>query len=611
MASTDAAAPRVVEVAAAVAMEMPAAAPAAGTPASIQSGVSGGEPIAVRLEQLATPGLQGAWNEGNVRPTKLFIGGISRRTTTKQLRDHFSKHGRVLDCVAMRQPDGRPRGFGYVTLDSPEAAEHYLREPQTIDDRIVDVKPAVPDTTSEKEKGPESGKADEEKSQSADKEAKQDVQPQQHQPLPPGKWGLAAATSDQRPPQQPQQQLLDPMWAWPPAAAAAAAAAAEMHQAMDPLAFFGANISAPNGSAANAMAAVHASAYAAAQIAAVHQRAQAQQQAAAFVAAAAAAQQHAAAQHAAAQFAAAAAAAAAAASSSQAGQQPVVECKSTSSSGQLTLSSMPLTSTSAPMILPKKPQPQAAATMGANVASSSSSSSIVAQPAEVSKPQPDPSAAPSSPSTPLPVGPLASKKDEAPPPESKPAASPTAAAKSGKILPGMLTGIPTPARRRVEGKDGDSPSRAGRTASKAAEVIIEIGKDAPPASSTASVKEAPTVGSVAPPPGLQLPPGLPPPATPPAARATMPQVEQQWFSPAAKPSSVLLATAGASPLLSTSPQPSKQLSSGTASPVVKKITCEMGTQTSTCEISTQTEALMSCPHCHKDISCSGACAVRH
>lgn len=83
-----------------------------------------------------------------IRPTKLFIGGISRRTTTKQLRDHFSKRGRVLDCVAMRQPDGRPRGFAYVTLDSPAAAEYFLREPQMIDDRIVDLKPAVPDTSS-------------------------------------------------------------------------------------------------------------------------------------------------------------------------------------------------------------------------------------------------------------------------------------------------------------------------------------------------------------------------------------------------------------------------------------------------------------------------------
>jgi len=45
----------------------------------------------------------------------------------------------------MRQPDGRPRGFGYVTLDSPAAADRCLAEPQIIDGRVVDMKRAVPE----------------------------------------------------------------------------------------------------------------------------------------------------------------------------------------------------------------------------------------------------------------------------------------------------------------------------------------------------------------------------------------------------------------------------------------------------------------------------------
>jgi len=95
------------------------------------------------------PGLLTAdLSEVGGRPTKLFIGGISRHTTTKQLRDHFSQFGRVMDCVAMRQPDGRPRGFGYVTLDSMSAAERCLAEPQNIDNRIVDMKLAVPEGSS-------------------------------------------------------------------------------------------------------------------------------------------------------------------------------------------------------------------------------------------------------------------------------------------------------------------------------------------------------------------------------------------------------------------------------------------------------------------------------
>jgi hypothetical protein len=80
-----------------------------------------------------------------VRPTKLFVGGISSNTSTKVLRDHFLEYGHVLDCVAMRKPDGRSRGFGLVTLDSLAAAEHCLAVPMVIDGRVVDMKMAVPE----------------------------------------------------------------------------------------------------------------------------------------------------------------------------------------------------------------------------------------------------------------------------------------------------------------------------------------------------------------------------------------------------------------------------------------------------------------------------------
>jgi len=85
--------------------------------------------------------------EAGFHPTKLFLGGITRHTTTKQLRDHFSQYGRVLDCVAMRQPDGRSRGFGYVTLDSIAAADRCLADPQVIDGRLIDMKRAVPENS--------------------------------------------------------------------------------------------------------------------------------------------------------------------------------------------------------------------------------------------------------------------------------------------------------------------------------------------------------------------------------------------------------------------------------------------------------------------------------
>eukprot|EP00445_Apocalathium_hangoei_P072747 CAMPEP_0204154294 /NCGR_PEP_ID=MMETSP0361-20130328/28596_1 /ASSEMBLY_ACC=CAM_ASM_000343 /TAXON_ID=268821 /ORGANISM="Scrippsiella Hangoei, Strain SHTV-5" /LENGTH=379 /DNA_ID=CAMNT_0051109547 /DNA_START=33 /DNA_END=1169 /DNA_ORIENTATION=- len=73
-------------------------------------------------------------SDGQVRACKLFLGGLTRNTTTKDLRDHFSQYGRVLDCIAMRQPDGRSRGFGYVTLDSLAAADRCLMENEAEND---------------------------------------------------------------------------------------------------------------------------------------------------------------------------------------------------------------------------------------------------------------------------------------------------------------------------------------------------------------------------------------------------------------------------------------------------------------------------------------------
>lgn len=82
------------------------------------------------------------------QPTKLFLGGITKTTTTKHLREHFQRYGRVLDCVAMRQPDGKSRGFGYVTFESAAAASKCMNTTQVIDNRVIDVKLAVPEGSS-------------------------------------------------------------------------------------------------------------------------------------------------------------------------------------------------------------------------------------------------------------------------------------------------------------------------------------------------------------------------------------------------------------------------------------------------------------------------------
>eukprot|EP00929_Paragymnodinium_shiwhaense_P028104 TRINITY_DN16358_c0_g1_i1.p1 TRINITY_DN16358_c0_g1~~TRINITY_DN16358_c0_g1_i1.p1 ORF type:complete len:327 (-),score=74.56 TRINITY_DN16358_c0_g1_i1:620-1552(-) len=76
-------------------------------------------------------------------PTKLFIGGLSKKTSNKALREHFSKYGRVLDCIAMCKGEkNQARHFGFVTLASIESAALCLAGNHILDGHVLDVKPA-------------------------------------------------------------------------------------------------------------------------------------------------------------------------------------------------------------------------------------------------------------------------------------------------------------------------------------------------------------------------------------------------------------------------------------------------------------------------------------
>lgn len=74
---------------------------------------------------------------------KLFLGGLSPNTSTEALHEHFGKYGPLTDAIVMMK-DGKSRGFGFVTFESPESISLVLAEEQILDDRTVDVKPAVP-----------------------------------------------------------------------------------------------------------------------------------------------------------------------------------------------------------------------------------------------------------------------------------------------------------------------------------------------------------------------------------------------------------------------------------------------------------------------------------
>ena len=55
---------------------------------------------------------------------KLFVGNLSFDTTENDLQDAFAAHGTVVEANLMTdRTTGRPRGFGFITMNSPEEAQ--------------------------------------------------------------------------------------------------------------------------------------------------------------------------------------------------------------------------------------------------------------------------------------------------------------------------------------------------------------------------------------------------------------------------------------------------------------------------------------------------------
>src|SRR5512146_3372276 len=55
---------------------------------------------------------------------KLFVGNLSFSVTENDLQDAFAAHGTVVEAnLMMDRATGRPRGFAFVTMGSPEEAQ--------------------------------------------------------------------------------------------------------------------------------------------------------------------------------------------------------------------------------------------------------------------------------------------------------------------------------------------------------------------------------------------------------------------------------------------------------------------------------------------------------
>jgi RNA recognition motif-containing protein len=79
--------------------------------------------------------------------TKLFVGNLSFNITENALQDAFSAHGTVIETnLMMDRATGRPRGFAFITMSTPEEAQKAIEamNGKSLDGRDLTVNIARP-----------------------------------------------------------------------------------------------------------------------------------------------------------------------------------------------------------------------------------------------------------------------------------------------------------------------------------------------------------------------------------------------------------------------------------------------------------------------------------
>ena len=79
--------------------------------------------------------------------TRLYVGNLPFKTTESELQDLFASHGQVskVDMI-MDKFSGRPRGFAFVTMETPDAAEGAIKalHGKSLEGRAITVNIARP-----------------------------------------------------------------------------------------------------------------------------------------------------------------------------------------------------------------------------------------------------------------------------------------------------------------------------------------------------------------------------------------------------------------------------------------------------------------------------------
>ncbi len=80
---------------------------------------------------------------------KIFVGNLSFNTLENDLQDAFAAHGTVVEANLMTdRTSGRSRGFGFVTMSTPEEAQNAISalNGSSVDGRAITVNEARPKT---------------------------------------------------------------------------------------------------------------------------------------------------------------------------------------------------------------------------------------------------------------------------------------------------------------------------------------------------------------------------------------------------------------------------------------------------------------------------------
>ncbi len=87
---------------------------------------------------------------------KLYVGNLSYDTSEASLRALFAPHGEVVSVNLITDRDsGRPKGFGFVEMSTPEEAQKAIAalEGTELDGRALTVNEAKPQVPREQRSG--------------------------------------------------------------------------------------------------------------------------------------------------------------------------------------------------------------------------------------------------------------------------------------------------------------------------------------------------------------------------------------------------------------------------------------------------------------------------